>query len=79
MEQHEELTMNTTPAFADNLAQLRATHNMTQEQLAKALDVDRTYICAIEKGRRFPSWRLLMDLSRVLEIDVYRLIFGLTK
>ena len=34
MEQHEELTMNTTPAFADNLAQLRATHNMTQEQLA---------------------------------------------
>ena len=41
MEQHEELTMNTTPAFADNLAQLRATHNMTQEQLAERLGVSR--------------------------------------
>ena len=50
MEQHEELTMNTTPAFAANLAQLRATHNMTQEQLAERLGVSRQSVSKWESG-----------------------------
>lgn len=48
----------------------RKNRGMTQEQLAEVMNVDRTYICAIEKGRRFPSWELLWRLTEFLEIDV---------
>ena len=53
MEQHEELTMNTTPAFADNLALLRANHNMTQEQLAERLGVPFVNLLDEETGVDF--------------------------
>ena len=54
----------------------RKDRGMTQEELAKKLDVDRTYICAIENGRRRPSLLLLIQLSEVLEIDLLTLIFA---
>lgn len=41
---------------------------MTQEQLAKTIQVDRTYICAIEKGRRFPSWEVMNLLINALDM-----------
>ena len=49
----------------------RKSLGMTQEQLADVLKVDRTYICAIENGRRFPSWELMWQLVEILEIDVH--------
>ncbi|HJD12739.1 MAG TPA: helix-turn-helix domain-containing protein [Candidatus Ruminococcus avistercoris] len=52
----------------------RKDRGMTQEQLARELDVDRTYICAIENGRRRPSLRLMIRLSEILEIDLLTLI-----
>lgn len=52
---------------------------LTQEQLAQAVMVDRTYICAIENERRFPSWELMWQLAEFLDIEIGRQHFRLTK
>lgn len=57
----------------------RKKQGMTQEQLAKTIQVHRTYICAIESGRRYPSWEILRQLIEVLEIDeglIFRSVQG---
>lgn len=48
---------------------------MTQAELAELLQVHRTYISAIERGRRFPSLRVLYRLADALEVEVWKLFF----
>lgn len=76
MEQHEELTMNTTPAFADNLAQLRATHNMTQEQLAEHLGVSRQSVSKWESGVCLPELATLDTLCSLFDCTLDNLLRG---
>ena len=76
MEQHEELTMNTTPAFADNLAQLRATHNMTQEQLAERLGVSRQSVSKWESGVCLPELATLDTLCGMFDCTLDNLLRG---
>ena len=76
MEQHEELTMNTTPAFADNLAQLRATHNMTQEQLAERLGVSRQSVSKWESGVCLPELATLDALCSLFDCTLDNLLRG---
>ncbi|MGI6010203.1 MAG: helix-turn-helix transcriptional regulator [Ruminococcus sp.] len=62
--------------LSNSIRRSRKNRGMTQAQLARALEVDRTYICAIENGRRRPSLKILIGLSEVLEIDLMTLIFA---
>lgn len=43
---------------------LRAEHNLTQAQLANALDVSRQTLIAIEKGKFDPSLPLAFKIAR---------------
>lgn len=44
--------------------------NMNQEQLAKRLDVGKSYISEIENGNSTPSGKLAYRISRVLDFSM---------
>ena len=55
----------------NNLKTYRFKNNhMTQEQLAKGLDVSRQTIIAIEKGKFNPSVKLALKMARLFECSV---------
>ena len=51
----------------------RAIHNMTQEDLAKAIGVSRQTINSIEKSRYIPSTLLALKISQLFEKSVNEL------
>jgi len=57
----------------NKLKVLRAEHDMTQQDLAKAVEVSRQTINAIEKGKFDPSLVLAMKLSRLFKQDIEEL------
>jgi putative transcriptional regulator len=48
----------------------RAMHDLTQEDLAKAIGVTRQTILAIEKGRYVPSLDLAFRIARHFRVNV---------
>jgi len=53
----------------------RAIHDLTQEQLARKVDVTRATINAIENGRYDPSLRLAFQIARFFEVQIEELFF----
>lgn len=62
----------------NNLAELRAAHDMTQGALAEAVGTSRQTIISIEKGRYDPGLKLAMRLAQVFDVAVEDL-FSLEK
>ena len=54
----------------NRLKVFRAMHNLTQEELAKALGVSRQTIIAIEKGKYDPSIRLAFKIARFFGVKI---------
>lgn len=54
----------------NRLKVFRAMHNLTQEELAKALGVSRQTIIAIEKGKYDPSLRLAFKIARFFGVKI---------
>ncbi len=54
----------------NKLKVLRAEHDYTQDQLAKAVEVSRQTINAIEKGKFDPSLVLAIKLARLFKTDI---------
>jgi putative transcriptional regulator len=54
----------------NKLKVLRAEHDYTQEQLAKAVEVSRQTINAIEKGKFDPSLVLAIKLARLFKTEI---------
>ena len=54
----------------NNLKVLRAIKNISQEELAKQIDVSRQTINAMEKGKYVPSTLLALKLARYFEKTV---------
>jgi putative transcriptional regulator len=48
----------------------RAMHDMTQEDLAKAIGVTRQTILAIEKGKYVPSLDLAFKIARHFQVTI---------
>lgn len=48
----------------------RAIHDLTQDQLAKAIGVSRQTINSIEKGKYIPSTLLVLKMSRLFGVPV---------
>lgn len=55
-------------AFGDAVRQLRTARGMSQELLAEAADLDRTYVGGIERGTRNPSLKNILRLARALGV-----------
>ena len=56
--------------------ELRAARGWTQQQLAKAAALDRTYVSGLERGRQNPTIGALLRLARALEVPLDRLVTG---
>lgn len=61
--------------IGNNLRRLRIANNLTQEQVAEAVEVTRATVLAIEKGDYNPSLELAFRLANFLEADVNEIFF----
>lgn len=61
-------------AFGRVLRTVRREVGLTQEQLALAADIDRTFVSLIERGERQPTVRVLFRLAAALHVSAARLI-----
>ena len=58
------------------IQQLRIQHGYTQDELAKALNIDRSYLSRIESGKKGCSVDLLIQLSELLNVSVDYILMG---
>ena len=56
--------------FGDTLKELRTSKNLTQQQLANILFVNRSSIANWESGRRVPDMVLTARIARILGVDI---------
>lgn len=55
--------------FGQRLRLLRTSRGLSQEELANAADLDRTYISSCEAGRRNVTLKTIMRLAEALGVD----------
>ena len=63
-------------SFRDNLLHLRASQNMTQEQLAMMLGVSRQSVTKWESERSYPEMDKLLKLCQVFDCTLDDLVQG---
>jgi len=54
----------------NKIKELRARHNLTQEDLAVKVGVRRETIVFLEKGKYNPSLKLAHDIAKALETNI---------
>jgi len=57
------------------IKELRARHNLTQDDLAKKVGVRRETILYMEKGKYNPSLKLAHDVAKALKTTIENLFF----
>lgn len=60
-------------AYGLAIRDLRAERGISQEALAHAADLDRTYVSGIERGLRNPSLTNLLKIAAALDVKVSEL------
>lgn len=60
--------MDIRRVFASNLRRLRLEKNLSQEALAAAAGIDRTYVSALERERYSVSLDTIAKLSAALDV-----------
>lgn len=60
--------------FGLNVKFARMRKGLTQEQLAELMDINWTYIAKIETGRINMSLGKVLELAKVLKIDINKLL-----
>lgn len=60
--------------LAKRIRQLRIDNNLTQEQVAKALDATPGYICNVENGRTAMSLRMLIYFAKLTNTTLDSLV-----
>ena len=63
-------------SFRDNLQHLRATRNMTQEQLAMLVGVSRQSVTKWEAERAYPEMDKLIKLTQIFDCTLDELVSG---
>lgn len=60
--------------LANRIVKLRAERGLSQEGLAFAADIDRTYVGRIENLKRNPSLNILVKIAKAFDIEVWELL-----
>ena len=63
--------------LASNIKAERNRKGLTQFELAEKINVSESSISLIERGLQSPSIFLVLDIARILEIDINDLLKGL--
>ena len=71
--------MDIEQAFGIIIKKYRLERFLSQEKLAFESGLDRTYISLLERGKRKPTINTLFAISRVLEVQPYRIIKDIEK
>ncbi|MGH1375088.1 MAG: helix-turn-helix domain-containing protein [Alphaproteobacteria bacterium] len=53
-----------------NISQLRKSQKLSQEDLSRLAEIDRSYISEIENGHKNPSVMTIIKISRALKVGV---------
>lgn len=61
-------------AFAANLRRLRHAKGISQEDLAYAAEVNRSYLSKLEKGVSYPGLEIIAKLANALDIEAAELL-----
>lgn len=61
-------------ALGDAVRHLRDERGLSQKALAEATGLHVTYISGIERGRRNPTWAVLLTLSDALGVKASKLV-----
>jgi transcriptional regulator with XRE-family HTH domain len=56
-----------------NLKQYRSHRNWSQADLAEQADISVTFLCEIERGKKWPYPDTLSNLAKALDIEVHEL------
>jgi len=62
--------------LGENLRQIRKERRLTQQQLAELLDVQQRVVSRWETGVAKPHLNHIVQLAKVLEVSLDRLVFG---
>lgn len=60
--------------FGDQVRALRQARQMTQERLAEASGLDRSYIGGVERGERNVSLLNILKIAKALQVEASRLL-----
>lgn len=60
--------------LANRIVKLRAERGLSQEGLAFAADIDRTYVGRIENLKRNPSLNILVKIAKAFDMEVWELL-----
>ena len=74
MEKNSSLNNKILKKLAINIKQKRSLANISQEQLADKVGVERSYITAIEIGAKSPSVYCLYLIARALNTSIKELV-----
>lgn len=56
--------------FGNRLRKLRIEKGVSQEKFADLTQLDRTYVSGLERGKRNPSYLILLKIAKSLNISV---------
>jgi transcriptional regulator with XRE-family HTH domain len=57
-----------------NFKHFRELSNLTQEDVAKALGINRNYISLVEKGSKYPTIKILFEAAELFKVSPDRLL-----
>ena len=60
--------------FGKKVQMLRKNHNISQENLASLLKINRNYLSRIETGKSEPTLTIIKDISTFFKVDVASLM-----
>lgn len=60
--------------FGESVRRHRQRRGWSQEQLAEAAELDRTYVSGIERGTRNPTLSTMGRIADALEVEVVSLL-----
>jgi len=69
---------NPKKLFGENVRRLRKNRYWSQEKLAEACGLHRTYIGAIERGERNVSLENIVEIARSLDVSPSALLKGVS-
>jgi len=60
--------------LGDNIKRIRLHHKMSQGDICRAIDMDRSYMSAIESGKKNVTIAVVEKLARALNVSVDELL-----
>ncbi len=73
---HPRGFVSITKQLGENIRRLRLLREWSQEDLAAASDLHRTYISQVERGQRNPTLFVLVQISNALQVTPSELLRG---